>query len=93
MTPPHDTVRDVVVQPRKVECSALWHAVDGRVLINILKELLLDAVQWHSRAFGYQRRYLGDATRVLRSRCLQHHLSLIAATDIRRWRRPCTEFP
>jgi FMN phosphatase YigB (HAD superfamily) len=35
---------DVVFQPRKVERSGLWHAVDGRVLIYIHKEEMLDAV-------------------------------------------------
>jgi FMN phosphatase YigB (HAD superfamily) len=36
---------DVVFQPRKVQRSGLWDAVDGRVLIFIHKELMLDAVQ------------------------------------------------
>ena len=36
---------DVVFQPRKVQRSGLWNAVDGRVLIYIHKELMLDAVQ------------------------------------------------
>jgi FMN phosphatase YigB (HAD superfamily) len=36
---------DVVFQPRKVQRSGLWKAVDGRVLIYIHKELMLDAVQ------------------------------------------------
>jgi FMN phosphatase YigB (HAD superfamily) len=36
---------DVVFQPRKVQRSGLWQAVDGRVLIYIHKELMLDAVQ------------------------------------------------
>ena len=35
---------DVVFQPRKVERSGLWHAVEGRVLIYIHKEEMLDAV-------------------------------------------------
>jgi FMN phosphatase YigB (HAD superfamily) len=35
---------DVVFQPRKVERSGLWNAVDGRVLIYIHKEKMLDAV-------------------------------------------------
>jgi FMN phosphatase YigB (HAD superfamily) len=35
---------DVVFQPRKVEASGLWAAVDGRVLIYIHKELMLDDV-------------------------------------------------
>ncbi|HEY2255880.1 MAG TPA: HAD family hydrolase [Variovorax sp.] len=36
---------DVVFQPRKVQRSGLWQAVDGQVLIYIHKELMLDAVQ------------------------------------------------
>lgn len=35
---------DVVFQPRKVERSGLWDAVEGRVLIYIHKEEMLDAV-------------------------------------------------
>lgn len=35
---------DVVFQPRKVRCSGIWDAVDGRVLIYIHKEKMLDAV-------------------------------------------------
>ena len=36
---------DVVFQPRKVEQSGLWDAVDGRVLIYIHKEQTLDDVE------------------------------------------------
>ena len=35
---------DVVFQPRKVQHSGLWQAVEGRVLIYIHKERMLDAV-------------------------------------------------
>jgi FMN phosphatase YigB (HAD superfamily) len=35
---------DVVFQPRKIERSGLWKAVEGRVLIYIHKEEMLDAV-------------------------------------------------
>jgi FMN phosphatase YigB (HAD superfamily) len=35
---------DVVFQPRKIQRSGLWDAVDGRVLIYIHKEQMLDAV-------------------------------------------------
>jgi FMN phosphatase YigB (HAD superfamily) len=35
---------DAVFQPRKVQCSGLWDAVSGRVLIYIHKEQMLDAV-------------------------------------------------
>ena len=36
---------DVVFQPRKVQRSGLWDAVDGRVLIYVHKEAMLDAVR------------------------------------------------
>src|SRR5207237_2313927 len=36
---------DVVFQPRKVQRSGLWDAVDGRVLIYIHKEQMLDDVR------------------------------------------------
>ena len=35
---------DVVFQPRKVERSGLWSAVEGRVLIYLHKETMLDVV-------------------------------------------------
>jgi FMN phosphatase YigB (HAD superfamily) len=35
---------DVVFQPRKIQRSGLWEAVDGHVLIYIHKEQMLDAV-------------------------------------------------
>jgi len=35
---------DVVFQPLKIERSGLWAAVEGRVLIYIHKEKMLDAV-------------------------------------------------
>jgi FMN phosphatase YigB (HAD superfamily) len=54
---------DVVFQPRKVQRSGLWDAVDGRVLIYVHKELMLDAVQQHYPA----RRYVlvDDKLRIL----------------------------
>jgi FMN phosphatase YigB (HAD superfamily) len=36
---------DVVFQPRKIQRSGLWKAVDGRVLIYIHKEEMLDEVE------------------------------------------------
>jgi hypothetical protein len=36
---------DVVMQPRKIQRSGLWDAVQGRVLIYIHKEQMLDAVE------------------------------------------------
>jgi FMN phosphatase YigB (HAD superfamily) len=36
---------DVVFQPRKVERSGLWSAVDGRVLIYVHKEQMLEQVE------------------------------------------------
>ena len=54
---------DAVFQPRKVQRSGLWQAVDGRVLIYIHKELMLDAVQERNPA----RRYvmIDDKPRIL----------------------------
>jgi FMN phosphatase YigB (HAD superfamily) len=36
---------DIVFQPRKIQRSGLWHAVDGRVLVTLHKERRLDLVQ------------------------------------------------
>ena len=36
---------DVVFQPRKIQRSGIWNAVEGRVLIYVHKELALDAMQ------------------------------------------------
>jgi len=36
---------DIVFQPRKIQRSGIWDAVAGRVLIDIHKELALDAMQ------------------------------------------------
>src|SRR5215204_2159125 len=54
---------DVVFQPRKVERSGLWDAVEGRVLIYIHKEEMLDDVELRYPA----RRYVmvDDKVRIL----------------------------
>jgi FMN phosphatase YigB (HAD superfamily) len=54
---------DVVFQPRKVRRSSLWDAVEGRVLIYIHKELMLDDVERRYPA----RRYVmvDDKLRIL----------------------------
>jgi FMN phosphatase YigB (HAD superfamily) len=44
---------DVVFQPRKVERSGLWAAVEGRVLIYIHKEQMLDDVERRHPAKRY----------------------------------------
>jgi FMN phosphatase YigB (HAD superfamily) len=44
---------DVVFQPRKVQRSGLWKAVEGRVLIYIHKEQMLDGVERHYPARHY----------------------------------------
>jgi FMN phosphatase YigB (HAD superfamily) len=44
---------DVVFQPRKVQRSGLWNAVEGRVLIYIHKEQMLDAVRQRYPAQHY----------------------------------------
>ena len=36
---------DIVFQPRKIQRSGLWDAVDGRVLVYLHKERMLDVVQ------------------------------------------------
>ena len=54
---------DVVFQPRKIERSGLWAAVDGEVLIYIHKEQMLDDVERRYPA----RRYVmvDDKLRIL----------------------------
>jgi FMN phosphatase YigB (HAD superfamily) len=54
---------DVVFQPRKVQRSGLWEAVEGRVLIYIHKEQMLDDVEQRYPA----RRYVmvDDKLRIL----------------------------
>jgi FMN phosphatase YigB (HAD superfamily) len=44
---------DVVFQPRKVQRSGLWDAVEGRVLITIHKEQMLEAVMENYPAGRY----------------------------------------
>jgi FMN phosphatase YigB (HAD superfamily) len=54
---------DVVFQPRKIQRAGLWAAVEGRVLIYIHKEEMLDAVQ---RCYPAQRYVMiDDKLRVL----------------------------
>src|ERR1700680_2650187 len=45
---------DVVMQPRKIQRSGLWDAVQGRVLIYIHKEQMLDTVErsYPARQYG-----------------------------------------
>ena len=54
---------DVVFQPRKVQRSGLWDAVDGRVLIYIHKEEMLDDVSGKFPARHYVM--IDDKLRVL----------------------------
>jgi FMN phosphatase YigB (HAD superfamily) len=54
---------DVVFQPRKVERSGLWDAVEGRVLIYIHKEQMLDAVAEQYPARHYVM--IDDKVRIL----------------------------
>ena len=44
---------DVVFQPRKIQRSGLWEAVDGRVLIYVHKERMLDDVEQRYPAQHY----------------------------------------
>jgi FMN phosphatase YigB (HAD superfamily) len=48
---------DVVFQPRKVQRSGLWDAVEGRVLIYVHKEQMLDTVQ---RCYPARRHVMVD---------------------------------
>ncbi len=54
---------DVVFQPRKIQRSGLWHAVNGRVLLFIHKEQMLEAVQRHFPARHYAM--VDDKLRIL----------------------------
>jgi FMN phosphatase YigB (HAD superfamily) len=54
---------DVVFQPRKIQRSGLWDAVDGRVLIYVHKEQMLDAVKAHFPARHYVM--IDDKVRIL----------------------------
>jgi FMN phosphatase YigB (HAD superfamily) len=54
---------DAVFQPRKVERSGLWQAVDGRVLIYIHKEQMLDDVRGRYPAEHYI--FVDDKLRLL----------------------------
>jgi len=44
---------DMVFQPRKIQRSGIWNAVQGRVLIYVHKERALDAMQRHFPARHY----------------------------------------
>ena len=54
---------DVVFQPRKVERSGLWDAVEGRVLIYVHKEQMLDDVEQRYPAGHYVM--IDDKLRIL----------------------------
>lgn len=54
---------DVVFQPLKVQRSGIWHAVDGRVLIFVHKENMLDIVQQRFAARHYVM--IDDKLRIL----------------------------
>ena len=68
---------DVVFQPRKVQRSGLWDAVDGRVLIYIHKEQMLDAVQKRYPARHYVM--VDDKLRILSAmkKIMQHRLTTV----------------
>ncbi len=64
---------DVVFQPRKVQRSGLWDAVEGRVLIYVHKEQMLDAVQRRYPALHYvmvddKLRILSAMKKIMRQR-------------------------
>jgi len=56
---------DVVFQPRKVQRSGIWDAVEGRVLIYIHKEAMLDAMAARYPATHYVM--IDDKLRVLQA--------------------------
>ena len=56
---------DVVFQPHKLQRSGLWDAVDGRALVYVHKENMLDAVQRHYPARHYVM--VDDKLRILAS--------------------------
>jgi FMN phosphatase YigB (HAD superfamily) len=64
---------DVVFQPRKIQRSGLWDAVDGRVLIYIHKEQMLDDLERRHPASHYvmvddKLRILAAMKKILRER-------------------------
>jgi hypothetical protein len=44
---------DVVLQPRKIQRSGLWEAVNGRVAIYVHKELMTDVIERHYPSSHY----------------------------------------
>ena len=44
---------DIVFQPRKIQRSGIWHAVDGRVIVGVHKERSLDAMRRRFPATHY----------------------------------------
>ena len=64
---------DVVFQPRKIQRSGIWDAVEGRVLIYLHKERMLDAMQRRFPASHYvmiddKPLFLAAMKRVMRHR-------------------------
>jgi len=68
---------DVVFQPRKVQRSGLWQAVEGRVLIYIHKERMLDDIVRHYPARHYVM--VDDKLRILTAmkKILQDRLTTV----------------
>jgi FMN phosphatase YigB (HAD superfamily) len=54
---------DVVFQPRKIDHSGLWGAVNGEVLIYVHKEQMLEAIEQHHPARHYVM--IDDKLRIL----------------------------
>ena len=82
---------DIVFQPRKIQRSGLWDAVQGRVLVYVHKERMLDAMQRRFPARHYvmvddKLRLLASVKRVLGERLTtifvqQGHYATEAYTD------------
>jgi FMN phosphatase YigB (HAD superfamily) len=68
---------DVVFQPLKIQRSGLWQAVEGRVLIYIHKERMLDDVEQRYPARHYVM--VDDKLRILTAmkQILQHRLTTV----------------
>jgi FMN phosphatase YigB (HAD superfamily) len=68
---------DVVFQPRKIQRSGLWEAVEGRVLIYVHKEEMLDDVRQRHPARHYV--LVDDKLRILTAtkKVWQHQLTTI----------------
>ena len=68
---------DIVFQPRKIHLSGLWEAVEGRILIYLHKEQMLEDVQQRYPAQHYVM--VDDKLRILSAmkKIMQHRLTTV----------------